>query len=100
MQRKSVSYAKYGYIFSLPFVVAFAVFAAWPLIYTVIIGFTDLRGMGKTDFHFLANPFDNFKTIHRKPVFPKIVVHDGADMGHELHTADNIGVFACRLVHE
>jgi multiple sugar transport system permease protein len=71
MQRKSVSYSKYGYIFSLPFVAAFAVFAAWPLIYTVIIGFTDLRGIGKVAFHFLANPFDNFKTIIENPSFQK-----------------------------
>ncbi len=71
MQRKSVSYAKYGYIFSLPFVVAFVVFAAWPLIYTVIIGFTDLRGVGKTDFHFLTDPFDNFKLILSNPSFQK-----------------------------
>lgn len=71
MQRKSVSYAKYGYIFSLPFVVAFAVFAAWPLIYTVIIGFTDLRGVGKTDFHFLTDPFENFKLILSNPSFQK-----------------------------
>jgi cellobiose transport system permease protein len=71
MQRKSVSYAKYGYIFSLPFIIAFLVFSAWPLIYTVIIGFTDLRGVGKTDFHFLTDTFANFKTILSNPSFQK-----------------------------
>jgi len=71
MQRKSVSYAKYGYIFSIPFVVAFLVFSAWPLIYTVMIAFTDLRGMGKTNFHFLPDLFANFKTILANPSFTK-----------------------------
>ena len=26
----------------------------------LVIGFTDLKGMGKTDFNFLDNPFQNF----------------------------------------
>jgi cellobiose transport system permease protein len=69
MQRKSVSYAKYGYLFSIPFMLAFLVFATWPLIYTVLIGFTDLRGMGKTTFKFLENPFQNFLTISNNPSF-------------------------------
>jgi cellobiose transport system permease protein len=71
MQRKSVSYEKYGYIFSVPFMAAFAIFAAWPLIYTVIIGFTDLRGMGKTVYHFLPKAFDNFRLILANPSFQK-----------------------------
>jgi cellobiose transport system permease protein len=71
MQRKVVSYAKYGYIFSIPFVVAFAVFSAWPLIYSVIISFTDMRGLGKTAIHLLADPFGNFKTVIANPSFQK-----------------------------
>jgi cellobiose transport system permease protein len=69
MQRKSVSYTRYGYLFSIPFMLAFLVFAAWPVIYTVIIGFTDLRGMGKTNFRFMANPFQNFQSIFNNPSF-------------------------------
>jgi cellobiose transport system permease protein len=69
MQRKSVSYAKYGYIFSIPFILAFLVFSLYPLVYTLIIGFTDLRGIGKTTFKFLANPFQNFITILKTPGF-------------------------------
>ncbi len=69
MQHKGVSYAKYGYIFSIPFVVAFLVFSMWPLIYTVVIGFTDLRGLGKTAFKFLDNPFKNFETVINNPSF-------------------------------
>lgn len=69
MRRKSVSYAKYGYIFSLPFVLAFLVFSLYPLIYTAIIGFTDLRGVGKTEFSFLSNPFENFISVLKAPSF-------------------------------
>jgi cellobiose transport system permease protein len=69
MQRKTVSYARYGYLFSIPFILAFLVFAAWPLIYTVLIGFTDLRGMGKTTFKFMENPLQNFLSIFNNPSF-------------------------------
>ncbi len=69
MRRKSVSYAKYGYIFSAPFILAFLVFSLYPIIYTAVIGFTDLKGLGKTDFKFLANPFQNFITVIKNPSF-------------------------------
>ncbi|MDO4475863.1 MAG: sugar ABC transporter permease [Lachnospiraceae bacterium] len=63
-KKKAVSYAKYGYIFSLPFIITFALFTLYPIIYTVIIGFTDLKGVGKTAFHFLTeDPFANFKAV-------------------------------------
>ncbi|MGI6669945.1 MAG: carbohydrate ABC transporter permease [Acetivibrionales bacterium] len=69
MRRKSVSYAKYGYIFSAPFVIAFLVFSLYPIAFTAIIGFTDLKGVTKTDFNFLPNPFQNFQTILGNPSF-------------------------------
>jgi multiple sugar transport system permease protein len=71
MRRKSVSYSKYGYIFSIPFVVAFLVFSLYPILYTAVIGFTDLRGLGKTAFGFLTNPFENFQLILHNPSFIK-----------------------------
>lgn len=71
MKRKSVSYAKYGYIFCIPFILAFLIFSFYPIIYTAIIGFTDLKGLGRTDFHFLADPFLNFKSIFRNPSFQR-----------------------------
>lgn len=63
MRHKGVSYAKYGYLFSIPFVLAFLIFSLYPIVYTVIIGFTDLKGLGKTDFSFLEDPLMNFKLI-------------------------------------
>ncbi|MDH8676816.1 sugar ABC transporter permease [Fusibacter bizertensis] len=62
-QRKNVSYAKYGYIFSLPFIIVFLIFSLYPIFYTAVIGFTDYKGLGVTSWHFLDNPFQNFVTI-------------------------------------
>jgi ABC-type sugar transport system permease subunit len=69
MRRKSVSYAKYGYIFSIPFVLAYLVFSLYPTIYTAVIGFTDLKGLTKTDWKFLPNPLQNFEQILKNPSF-------------------------------
>lgn len=71
MRHKSVSYAKYGYIFCIPFVAAFLIFSLYPVIYTAVIGFTDLKGLGNTDYSFLANPFGNFELIFKNPSFQK-----------------------------
>ncbi|NLL72131.1 MAG: sugar ABC transporter permease [Clostridiales bacterium] len=69
MRRKGVSYAKYGYIFSIPFVLAYLAFNFLPTLYTLILGFTDMKGLGKTDFKFLDDIFQNFKLILRNPSF-------------------------------
>ena len=70
MKAKKLSYAKYGYIFSIPFVVAFCVFTLYPVIFTVILGFTDFKGLGTTAFHFLTDdPFKNFRAILSAPTF-------------------------------
>ncbi|MCL2440354.1 MAG: sugar ABC transporter permease [Treponema sp.] len=69
MKQTHVSYAKYGYIFSLPFVITFLFFMLYPLIYTIVIGFTDLRGIGRTDWNFLEKPFDNFVSVLNNNTF-------------------------------
>ena len=43
MKRKSVSYAKWGYIFLIPFFVVYCVFALWPLIQTFYYSFMDYQ---------------------------------------------------------
>lgn len=70
-KKRSISYAKYGYIFCIPFVVAYLIFSFYPTLYTFIIGFTDLRGAGKTTWHFLkaSKFFDNYKKILAMPTF-------------------------------
>ena len=60
---KGVSYAKYGYIFSIPFVLAFLIFSLYPTVYTLILGFTDCKGLGNNDWHILDEPFNNFKLV-------------------------------------
>lgn len=71
MRRKSVSYAKYGYIFCVPFVLAFLIFWLYPIIYTGVIGFTDFKGLAMSSFHFLADPFQNFELVLKNPSFQK-----------------------------
>ncbi|MCK9286104.1 MAG: sugar ABC transporter permease [Sphaerochaetaceae bacterium] len=71
MRRKTISYAKYGYIFSIPFVLTFLIFSLYPLLYTVLIGFTNLRGLGFTDIKVLEQPFENYKLILNNPSFQK-----------------------------
>lgn len=69
MRRKGVNYAKYGYIFSIPFVLSYLIFNFLPTLYTVVIGFTDLKGIGRTDFKFLDDIFENFKIVLKNPSF-------------------------------
>ena len=62
-KKNTFSYARYGYLFSLPFLLAFLIFSLYPTLYTAIIGFTDLKGIGNTTIHFLDDPFANYKAI-------------------------------------
>lgn len=68
---KGVSYAKYGYIFSIPFMIAFIIFNLYPTLFTAILGFTDFKGLMTTEFHFLDEPFSNFVNILKNPTFIK-----------------------------
>ena len=74
--RKGVSYAKYGYLFSIPFIIIFPdFFAIPPPFFTAVIGFTDFKGVATTTFHFLKNPFANFQSILRNATFQKSLVN-------------------------
>ncbi|MEA5049823.1 MAG: sugar ABC transporter permease [Eubacteriales bacterium] len=66
---KGVSYAKYGYLFSLPFIIIFIIFMLYPTLFTAIIGFTDFKGVATTTFKFLDKPFDNFISIFNNATF-------------------------------
>ncbi|MCR5451043.1 MAG: sugar ABC transporter permease [Lachnospiraceae bacterium] len=70
MKKKSFGYGKWGYIFCMPFFIAFLIFSLYPMLYTAFIGFTDLQGIGKTTFRFLAeDPFANYKAILSSATF-------------------------------
>jgi multiple sugar transport system permease protein len=69
MRHKSVSYARYGYFFVLPFVIIFLIFSLYPIIYTIFLSFTDLNMMTATDINIKTNsnggidPFGNFASL-------------------------------------
>ena len=68
--RKTFSYAKYGYLFSLPFIIAFLVFSLYPTIYTAILAFTDCKGLGNTNWHLLTDDlWANFRKIFKNQMF-------------------------------
>ena len=69
LKPRGVSYAKYGYLFSLPFVIAYAIFMLYPTIYTAMIGFTDLKGAATKAWHFLDEPLKNFDKIINNKTF-------------------------------
>ncbi len=66
-KKKLVNYSKYGYIFAIPFFLAFLLFMCYPTAKTLILGFTDLKGAGKTEWHFLTEVgkpwYQNFKEV-------------------------------------
>ncbi len=69
-KNKTFSYAKYGYLFSLPFIIAYLVFHLYPIIYTAILGFTDCKGLGNTNWHILKDDlWKNFRTILNNATF-------------------------------
>ena len=80
MKKKKISYAKYGYIFSIPFVLAFTLFTLYPILYTIFIGFTDLKGLIAPEVHVLWDDlFANYKTViaadsFRKSVFNTVFI--------------------------
>jgi len=74
--KKLVSYSKYGYIFAIPFVLTFLIFTLYPIIYTFTIGFTDLRGAGATELHFMFDdPFKNFRDVLTSNTFQKALTN-------------------------
>ena len=68
-------YAKYGYLYSLPFIIAFSVFFLYPTVLTFILGFTDLKGAGNTEWHFLTTVgkpwYQNFEDVLKSKTFWK-----------------------------
>ena len=69
-KKRAFSYAKYGYLFILPFVLVFLIFHLYPTIRTVLLAFTDCKGLGNTTMNFLTSDiFANFKKILADEVF-------------------------------
>ena len=69
-KKRTFSYARYGYLFSLPFFLAFLIFNLYPTLYTILLGFTDSKGLGNITFHILKDdPWKNFRAILKAPTF-------------------------------
>ena len=64
----NAKYSKFGYIFVIPFTIAFLFFMLYPIFYTAFIGFTGLKGLGNTISTpgmglLKENVFKNFKDV-------------------------------------
>lgn len=66
---KGISYSKWGYIFSIPFIVTFLIFSLYPTIYTIALGFTDCEGLAASNPQLLDDPLQNFKSILQNETF-------------------------------
>ncbi len=74
-KKKSLSYAKWGYIFVAPATIAFLIFSLYPILFTAVLGFTDFKGVATTTFHFLKDPFENYKAILSSGLFRKALAN-------------------------
>ncbi len=71
-RKHSYSYAKYGYLFVIPFMVAFLAFHFYPTIRTVLLSFTSNKGLASLNegLNFLKEDiFKNYKTILANETF-------------------------------
>ena len=76
VKKHGFSYAKYGYLFSIPFFIAFLVFNLYPTIYTIVLGFTDSKGLGNITFHILKDdPWKNFRAVLSAPTFKTAILN-------------------------
>ena len=57
---------RWGYVFVAPFIIVFCVFNLWPTINTLMLGFTDLRGLQRT-YEFVG--MENFVKLVGDPFF-------------------------------
>ena len=62
-------YAKYGYLFSLPFVITFLIFSLYPIFHTFRISFSDLQGVASGDINLQPNLFQNYIDLLNNPTF-------------------------------
>jgi len=69
--RKKVNYAKWGYIFIIPFFVVYAIFSLWPLLQTFIYSFFEYfsDGLEEVGPNFIG--LDNYVSLFTQPGFGK-----------------------------
>ncbi len=64
-KRKTLSYAKWGYIFILPFFIVYAIFQLYPLITTFVYSFQDVTYQGIGTVNNGWNNFANYRELFR-----------------------------------
>ncbi len=69
-KNKLEGYNRYGYIFLAPFLLAFLVFQLYPIIYTIFLSFTNLRGWN-TEYQIVG--LQNYQTIFANALFIKSI---------------------------
>jgi multiple sugar transport system permease protein len=62
-KRKTLSYAKWGYLFILPFFIIYAIFQLYPMITTFVYAFQDVTKSGVSIVNKGWNNFQNFKFL-------------------------------------
>ena len=65
-RRKLVNYSKYGYLFAIPFILAFLIFTLYPICYTILIAFTNQEGVIPPKIKLLKDPLSCFKYLFKK----------------------------------
>jgi len=67
--KSRINYSKYGYLFTLPFIITFLIFSLYPIFYTVSISFSDLQGVATGSINILDNPFQNYIDMFNNSTF-------------------------------
>ncbi|WP_314062461.1 sugar ABC transporter permease [uncultured Vagococcus sp.] len=65
-------YNRYAYLFLLPFLIGFVVFQLYPILYTVVLSFSDLRGW-QTDFQLIGS--QNFVKLSHNNLFRQSIAN-------------------------
>ncbi|NLJ08945.1 MAG: sugar ABC transporter permease [Treponema sp.] len=66
--------SKYGYIFVLPFLLTYLAFQLWPIIYTILLSFSDLKGL-RADFTLIG--LENYKKLITDKYFWEAIQNTG-----------------------
>ncbi|MBP1042393.1 sugar ABC transporter permease [Vagococcus sp. BWB3-3] len=65
-------YNRYAYLFLLPFIIGFVVFQLYPILYTIVLSFSDLRGW-QTDFQLIGS--QNYLNLLNNELFRKSIAN-------------------------
>ncbi len=74
VKQKSVSYAKWGYIFIIPFFVAYLIFTLYPQIKTIYYSFFEYFREGAKIYGPTFNGFNNYKELFSPAVSGEIMI--------------------------